>query len=460
MLRRSHSLVAGLTLAALFVAPACGGGTSASVEPAAEVEAPAALPAELVAATWPVQLVEAEARSTYESRAWVDLFLRREYNEAVEGFGSEGGLSVARAHADAAAVYRQAALMAANAYVETYAKTPQQTDPVGVAHPVAVSYALRGELDEARKWSARLDAAESPVDPWHAPWKAWMAADGGPTWPPDLSALPLEVPAVAVGTWPEVSRGPHYSLKEQGVDSTLDLSDPGVLVALALWHEGAAEKAAADQAGVVDAYLARYRFPVEPAVSGAPAFPMEFVFGSDYPTPADGPFVADLTGAAGSDAVEKHAATSLLAAAAQASRVNGKLSHEKALDTVAALRDALIKEQVERAGSPEGHHRIFADVVQVGALRVLALVAEAEGDRETSGILRINAMERSVDAAAAPEGLLSLAAWDAANRYPGRGTEIIHQQVKQYPSLAIARYGLEVLAIRVSRERGGAMPGM
>jgi hypothetical protein len=94
-----------------------------------------------------------------------------------------------------------------------------------------------------------------------------------------------------------------------------------------------------------------------------------------------------------------------------------------------------------------------------GVLRNLALVAQRLGDKNSSGILRLNAKDMGLDAAAAPEGLLSLAAWDAGNRYPGRGLEIIHQQVKRYPSLEVARFGLDVFAVRVGRERVG-MPGM
>jgi hypothetical protein len=93
-------------------------------------------------------------------------------------------------------------------------------------------------------------------------------------------------------------------------------------------------------------------------------------------------------------------------------------------------------------------------------LRSLALVAEKEGDRETSGRLRINAMELSSKATACPVGLMAMGAWDASNRYPTRAQEIVHTQARRFPSLEIARYGLDVMALRVSRERSGETPGM
>ena len=94
-----------------------------------------------------------------------------------------------------------------------------------------------------------------------------------------------------------------------------------------------------------------------------------------------------------------------------------------------------------------------------GILRNLALIAQRAGEERTSGILSITAMDQGESAATTPEGLLSLAAWDAGNRYPGRALEIIHSYIKSYPSLEAVKFGLDVFAIRVSRERTGT-PGL
>jgi hypothetical protein len=152
----------------------------------------------------------------------------------------------------------------------------------------------------------------------------------------------------------------------------------------------------------------------------------------------------------------------LIAAAAAAARVDGAIDAERAGDVAAMVRDQLLEASKARTqGTVEGHQRTFVEVAYVGLLRGLALVAEQEGSREVSGRLRIQAMERSTALhSASPEGLMALAAWDAANRYPSRALDIVHNAAKRYPSLEIARFGLNVMALRVSRERPGETPGM
>jgi hypothetical protein len=104
--------------------------------------------------------------------------------------------------------------------------------------------------------------------------------------------------------------------------------------------------------------------------------------------------------------------------------------------------------------------RQLGDIVSVGALRSLSLIAEVLGDREAGGILRINAWERSDAHTACPVAIMALAAWDAGNRYPIRATEILHRQTRRYTSLEVARFGLDALAIRVGRETTDQNPGL
>ena len=75
-------------------------------------------------------------------------------------------------------------------------------------------------------------------------------------------------------------------------------------------------------------------------------------------------------------------------------------------------------------------------------------------------MLRITAFEGSDGATACPAGLLTLAAWDAGNRYPVRALDIVHGQSRDMSALQIARHGLDVLALRVGRETTGQNPGM
>lgn len=415
----------------------------------------------LIASAWPMAVYDEVSLEPFSGKkGWVELVSRRNLATAVQSLGPEGGLPAARAHADTAALYRQAAMVSANALIETYGVTPKETDPVGVAHLLTVAYALNGDLDAARAQAAKLEGVtEGPYVDWHTPWKAWL--DAGATWPPDLSSLPVSLPEVAVGGWPEGGELPHYSLPEQGeVTTSVDMGDPGALVALALWHDAAAHLAAGDQADVVDVYGARYRMPAEPEVTSRVDLPMEFLFGSDFGTAKDGAFVADLMGSKGVAAVDDHRGTSLLAALASASRVDGKVDAQRALDLAMELRTTYVDDLEVKAGSAHVFHRSFADVQMVGALRILALVAAAEGDEKAGGTIRINAKDRSLDEAACPVGLLSLAAWDAGNRYPLRGADIIHSQSRRYPSLEIARYALDVLSVRVGRESGTGGVGM
>jgi hypothetical protein len=444
---------------ALFSMVGCGGE---SEEPPSAADVAMSVDAERLAETWPVAMATEESFVAYAQHAgWSSLLMKRNYMDAVEQLGKSGGLDAARAHAELAALYRQAALLSANALVETYGVTPEATDPLGTQHLLTVSYALQGDLEKARAASGALGDVDDPTQVWHAPWKTWLAGDAA--WPPDLSGLPVDLGEPTVGGRPTLGSLPHFSLPELGGnDAKRDMSDPSALVLLALWHDAAAKLAAGDKAGIVDTYRAGYRLPIEPAVAVGDALPMSFLFGSDLLVPGDGNFLADLHGDQGVKAIDKHEASSLLAHLAVKSRGDaGKMDAERAIDLVTQLRAELVEASAAKTGGEvQRHQRTFADVAYVGALRSLALVAEVEGDREVSGLLRINALERSEKATACPVGMLALGAWDTSNRYPLRAQDILHAQARRFPSLEAARYGLDVLALRVSRERTGETPGL
>lgn len=453
---RGRSLALGLLAAHTLLA--CGGSGSAAVAPpGGELQA---LDAARLDATWPVQFATEESVGGYGGApGWVALVMHRDLKAAVEKLGPKGGAPAARAHGDAAAMYRQAALLEANALIQTYGATPEATDPVGAAHLLAVSYALTGDLTRAREASARLDGVEDPTTAWHAPWKAWLAA--GATWPPDLTGLPIELPEPAPGGWPEVDQLPHYQLPEVGAAGVRPMGDPGALVALALWHDRAAHAAAPELDGALAAMRAGYHLPAEPDPAVGGDLPMDLLFGSDLVVSADARFLAAVHGEQGAAAVDAYASESVLAWLAAQSRVDGKIDAERAVDVLAGFRQDLVDAAAAKTGGEtKSHQRQFADIAYVGAFRSLALVAEVEGDREASGLLRINALDRSQKATACPVGLIALGAWDASNRYPTRAQDILHAQARRFPSLDTARYGLDVMALRVSRERPGETPGM
>jgi len=448
-----------LALCCVLVGIAGCGGESEDVEvPALDMT----IPADRLEASWPVLMATEESLESYLAKeGWATLVMKRNYRSAVKQFGPSGGIETARAHAELAALYRQAALLSANAMIETYAQTPEPTDPLGTKHLLAVGYALQGNLEKAREASASLGDTEDPTQLWHAPWRTWLSGDA--VWPPDLSTLPLELGEPTLGGHPSITQLPHFSLPEMGgSDGKRDMGDPSALVALALWHDAAAKLGAGEQADWVALYRAAYRLPVEPPVTADGAMPISLVFGSDLLEPGDGPYLADLHGPDGAKATDKHAKTSLLAHLAVMSRGDGdKIDAERAVDLASNLRTAIVAAAAAKTGgNVQRSQRTFADIVYVGTLRNLALVAEVEGDREASGLLRINALERSDKATACPVGMMALGAWDASNRYPLRAQDILHAQARRFPSLETARYGLDVLALRVSRERTGETPGL
>jgi hypothetical protein len=434
------------------------------------------VPAELLEQSWVVQLAAESSLGSFATEpGWAALIMRRDQREAVQRLGKLGGVPGARAHTEAAFLYRQAALMSASGLIEVYGKTPEPTDPVGTAHLLAVSYLVTGQLEPARQAAAQLAAVtDDPTLPWHAPWKAWMAGKDDAalraSWPPDLSGLPVTLPPPTPGEWPELDQVPHYSMPErEGSSASRDMADPSALLALALWHDAAAAAASPEGARLARALRTGYALPIE---ASSPAFlpslsepvPLELLFGSDLLVPGDAAFLVDVLGDKGagsiSDAIDQHVQTSLLAWLASRARKDGKVNAELAVDEINLLRDALLAAAAAKTEQQtQGHQRNFAGIAFVGALRTLALVAEREGDREASGILRINALEHSDKERACPVGMLALAAWDAGNRYPMRAQDILHNQARRYPSLEIARYGLDVLALRVGAERVET-PGM
>ena len=412
-------------------------------------------------ATWPLQTTDAAVQGTYFAEPWVQHTVKRKYCDGIKTLGADSGEALARMHADVAAVYRQAALVSTRSLIQTYAATPQETDPAGVAHLLAVSYAVEGEWDQAKKYSVTARQLSDVPAAWIGPWTRaidTVTDDGSFTL--DWAELPTNLGAVAPGSCPELGGLPHYSLKEKGDSSySVDMGDPSALIALAMWHEGAAVAAAPERAQAIVTYGARYRLPFEPSVDEKVGLDTPFLIGSDYGVSGDAAFLAELLASDGDAPLEAHKKTSLVAHLYVLATKDGTFDSLKALDLSKALRDEVLAAMEKKSGKVERFHRPYTKILITGILRTFALVAHHLGDKEASGILRMNAKDMSEDASAAPEGLLSLAAWDAGNRYPSRGLEIIHQQVKRYPSLEVARYGLDVFAVRVGRERVG-MPGM
>jgi len=430
----------------------CAGcGANEPVTPPSHADDP--IPTIRLDEAWPVVIATEEAAGVFDTSGWNDVWKRRRYHSAAPKLQSLGGSAAARPHLEAGALYRQGALVAANSAIQAYDEMATDTDPIGVSHLLTVSYAITGDLDKAREASARVGGEGDPTGAWHGPWKTWL--DGRAAWPPDLSALPVPLPEVSPGEWPEIPPSPHYALPEPASDRTRDMADPAALLVLAWWHDAAAKAAAPDSPGL-ETYRVGYRLPMESKVSPAGDLPLELLFGSDLLEPSDADFLA-AAHADGPTVVDDWADRSLLALLVQRSRVDGKIEVQKATDVARALRLALVERATERtAGEPKKRHQYFADVARIGALRGMGLIAELEGDQEVSGSLFRAAWDTTDSYTRCPVGLVAYAAWDADHRSPIRALETMHQWSRVYPALEVARPPLDVMALKHGlRQTGG-----
>ena len=423
-------------------------------------ESEALVDAQLLSASWPLQYVDKSARAPFESDGlWQELVLNRNLRTAVALAHVDRPGAAARAHADAAGLFNVAALLSAHAIIETYGVSRQATDPTDVDHLLMVSYAIVGDLEKAKEYAQ--GSHSSIVSGWSKPWKAWLRS--GDAWPPDFAKMPIELPGHAVGVWPDMSASyPSYQLPEQVEgETTIDFVDPSVLAAVAQWHKSVAISSESNP-GEVALLVAKYQLPVEARIvpsSIVGTLSLQMLFGSDFLHPKDGLFVADVL-KNGSSAVSTHAQASLLAALVSSCMVDGKVSHELVLDAARTFRKTMRDELEKAEGTAQDWHMIFSDIASVALLRTAALVAEADGDRETSGILQINAMERSKRHTGDPVALLSLGAWQVSNRATHKAMDVLYFMIKRYPSLAASRYSLNALSLRVSRQSAGQGVGM
>ena len=87
------------------------------------------------------------------------------------------------------------------------------------------------------------------------------------------------------------------------------------------------------------------------------------------------------------------------------------------------------------------------------------VLADGNGQYRDAGILRINSLELSEGPGVFdPLFSVSVAAWDVGNRNPLRAQEILHRLSGEYPALGAARYPLDAMHIRLSRNAAPAIP--
>lgn len=455
-LLRPIGLALGLALAG------CG---DKPTEPAATEAASQAVAAPLVEKAWQARMADAATRAPYEGHAgWGALFMRN-HDEALAAFAADpgDGRGLARLHLEMAIVYREAARLAANATLQVYEADRQPEDPPETTYLVAVSKALLGDVAGAKAALAALPAG-SAVAAHAAAWQGWL--DGGATWPPDaaLTGFPGQPGEVLPGTVPPVGDLPHYLFKEQGAEGReVRATDPTTMYLVSRWHEAAARKAAPTDDALITALLAPWRLKPEAAPpEAAPAdvaldVPDAWLFASFALAPEDVGFLAAAS-SQGVAAVSAWQDRSPLAAAVAPAIEGGQVMPDKMLDQAAWLGAQVEDAMTKRAGQVEAFHRPFADLARAAALRAGMIVADSNGQTRDAGILRINALDRSVESAADPLFFVSVAAWDVGNRNPLRAQDLLHGLLSRFPGVEVSRYPLDAMHVRLGRNAAPATP--
>lgn len=443
----------GLWLAGLLVA--CGADKEAEkAAPKGQAVDPA-----LLEKAWQIRLSDAAARAPFEANAgWGSVF-QRAYEQALPAFGADpgDGKALARMHVEYAALYRQATRLAANATVQVYGADRPPEDPVEVDYLVGVSKALLGDAAGAKAALGALPAGTA-VAAQSAAWISWLNA--GAAWPPDaaLTGFPGAPGELALGSAPDLGALPHYRFVERSEEKReVGASDPTSLYLLSRWHEAAARKADPADDAVITQLMALWRLPGEPTPA-ADLLPVSdaWLFLSPIMSAEDAAFLAAASAGKGVEAVEAWKDRSPLAAAVAPAIEGGKVNPDRMLDQSAWLGQQVEAAMVARAGKEEPFQRPFADLARVGALRAAMVVADAQGEVRDAGILRINALDRSVESAADPVFFMSVAAWDTGNRNALRAQELIHGLLSRFPAAEAARAPLDALHIRLGRNAAPA----
>jgi hypothetical protein len=415
----------------------CSGNESAeeNLRPAA-VEAVVA--PELLQQTWQVRMADRTVRAPYEQHpGWAKLFVR-DLEGASGSFTAEprNPEGLLRAHTELAALYRQGARLAAEATLQVYEVDRQETDPAQTTELVRVAKALL-DPDHGR------DALEALYGDAKG---AWRQASYDPTTRrfrgPAGEWLPAQLPERSPGA------------------KAVDVIDPAVLLAVAADHEEAA-KATASDPRIVDQWLAPWHLPFEPETAADELpIPDALLFGAFATHPADVAFFAEACGGAAKDAWTR-APNSPLArviAGAIEDADEPHLSVQRLLERADAFSREIQAAMARSANGEEGFHRTFSEFGRLGALRAGVCIAEALGQPDDAGLLRVDVNDLAEGPSRDPIFTLSLAAWDAAHQNAVRSLDLVHSLTNDFPQLQMARVPLDAMSVRLSRNSAPTAP--
>jgi hypothetical protein len=428
--------------------------------PGGEARVYAVVDGALLAKSWPVRMADNETRARFESHAGWRAVFEQDLVAALTAFAqSEDPRGLARVHQGLADLYRQAALLAANASVEAFSVDAAETDPLELAYVVGVSRAVRGEFEVATRL---LSEAAGGLE-FGGRAAAWSVALAQEPSLPDLSTLmgiAGDLGEVQPGTDPSLLPIPDAELPERSEQGRLmGIVDPTRFLARAAWHEAAAaESAPQTDAGVLDQIGARYETAVSVETTHL-ELPLDdaWLFAAPDLVASDVSFIAEAK-FSGLAAVTSWADRSVLAAALAPAIVEGSLQPQLVLDAGLAIQVQIQAMMADVSGQKMDFHRPFAQRARIAVLMAGMVVADANDQYRDAGILRLNSLERMDEIGVDPVFAVSVAAWDAGNRSPMRPEEIVHQLKSSYPALAATRAPLEALHLRRSRNAGPSNP--
>jgi hypothetical protein len=449
--------------------------------PPRPARAASVLPEPLLAGTWALRMAADSERAPYENHpGWAILVMRRDYPAALGAFTQSPALADGqfRVHLELAAAYRQAAILASQATLALWRDDPREEDPGEVTCLIGISEALLAMPDQARSHLDACTSASMDLERSVLAWKAVIhekaALIEGPR--PDLLATScdragLEFPAPTPGISPDVGAGARLAFRDRVDGREVPTGDPTILAGLAVFHERAALLAISGQKELVSAFLDPWRLPVETmsraqagdrsdAASTALSVPDALLFGSTFLGAGDLVFLSDASNHEGAEAVGRHAADSPLAATLQpcVDAAKPTIDVDCVVSRASALQEQVRTAMAGKGGGQQGFHRIFAALARVSVLRAAERLARRIGDEQAQGLLVIDTLDLSADSAAEPYFLLAAAAFDASNRNTTRAEDLLHGQEGHMPGVEIARYPLDALHVRISRESGPELP--
>ena len=348
----------------------------------------ASVPPEIVAASWQVRMAKADVRAPFEGRpSWVAWYETRR-PDALAALASESDpAGLARAHTEYAAIYRQSALLAANAILQVYGADIQPSDPAETAYLLGVSGVLMKRPEYAERLGQSGSSAVAEIVRRDAAWQAWATAPVGlPDEPAGTTLVQGRPGELPVGGFAPMD------LALVGEPGVVSAGDPGDLFALARWHEARAREADPASAAVIDQFLNPFRLPLEARVPDGDALASDtWLFMSAYTSAAD-MFFSSLVAQGNVPGAEALAGRSAYAAIATGCSTSGKVDVDCVIEQSAILGSAIETAMAaQTGGAADGFHRPFSNYARAGVLRAVDLYARARGEDEASGILRINA---------------------------------------------------------------------